>query len=188
MKVIICPGIHPPELTESFVAGLELSKFCQPADILIFPTKDYPAYSGWHILQFVGDRLRGDGKTDYQLPITNYQLPIRLVFISFSAGVVGAIAAAKAWQRMGGKVKAFIALDGWGVPLFGDFPIYRVSHDEFTHWSSALLGSGEESFYADPGVEHLELWRSPQTARGWWVNAQGQRAPATAAEFLVGVL
>ncbi len=188
MKVIICPGIHPPELTESFVAGLELSKFCQPADILIFPTKDYPAYSGWHILQFVGDRLRGDGKTDYQLPITNYQLPIRLVFISFSAGVVGAIAAAKAWQRMGGKVKAFIALDGWGVPLFGDFPIYRVSHDEFTHWSSALLGSGEESFYADPGVEHLELWRSPQTVRGWWVNREGMCEPSSAAEFLILLL
>jgi hypothetical protein len=188
MKVIICPGIHPPELTESFVAELQLGEICQSEDILIMPGKDYPVYSGFHILQFVCDRLRGNGKTDYQLPITNYQLPIRLVFISFSAGVVGAIAAATAWRRMGGTVTAFIALDGWGVPLFGDFPIYRISHDEFTHWSSALLGSGEESFYADPGVGHLELWRSPQTARGWWVNQEGERELSSAAEFLTMLL
>ncbi|MGB3188280.1 MAG: hypothetical protein WBB43_02490, partial [Limnoraphis sp.] len=67
-------------------------------------------------------------------------------------------------------VKALIALDGWGVPLGGNFPIYRISHDRFTHWSSALLGGGVESFYADPPVEHLDLWSSPQTARGWWLH------------------
>jgi hypothetical protein len=32
------------------------------------------------------------------------------------------------------------------------------------------LGGGNESFYADPGVEHLDLWRSPQTASGWWLR------------------
>ncbi|GET35475.1 hypothetical protein [Microseira wollei] len=176
MKLIICPGIHPPELTESFVAGLGLGKICQSEDILIVPGKDYPVYSGFHILQFVCDRLRDRTPT------------CPLVFISFSAGVVGAIAAAAAWRRMGGSVKAFIALDGWGVPLFGDFPIYRVSHDEFTHWSSALLGSGEESFYASPGVGHLDLWRAPQTVRGWWVKREGERELSTAAEFLAGVL
>ena len=180
MKLIICPGIHPPELTESFVAGLQLDRICQSEDILIVPAKDYPVYSGWHILQFVRD----------QLPTCPPAHPptCPLIFISFSAGVVGAIAAGTAWRRMGGTVKAFIALDGWGVPLFGDFPIYRVSHDEFTHWSSALLGSGEESFYADPGVGHLELWRAPQTARGWWVKREGERELSTAAEFLAGVL
>ena len=162
------------------MAGLQLDRICQSENILIVPGKDCPVYSGFHILQFVRDRL----PTCPPARLPNSPL----VFISFSAGVVGAIAAAKAWQRMGGKVKAFIALDGWGVPLFGDFPIYRVSHDEFTHWSSALMGGGEESFYADPGVGHLELWRSPSLVRGWWVNAQGEREAATAAEFLVGVL
>jgi hypothetical protein len=180
VKVIICPGIHPPELTESFVAGLRLGEICQSEDILIVPGKDYPVYSGFHILQFVGDRL----PTSPPAHLPTYPL----VFISFSAGVVGAIAAAAAWRRMGGTVKAFIALDGWGVPLFGDFPIYRVSHDEFTHWSSALLGSGEESFYADPGVGHLELWRAPQTVRGWWVNREGMRSLSSAAEFLTMLL
>ena len=180
VKAIICPGIHPPELTESFVTELGLGKICQSGDVLIVPTKDYPVYSGWHILQFVCDRLPICPPTD--------QPTSPLVFISFSAGVVGAIAAATAWRRLGGTVKAFIALDGWGVPLFGDFPIYRVSHDEFTHRSSALMGSGEESFYADPAVEHLELWRSPQTARGWWVNREGERELSTAAEFLTMLL
>ena len=57
-------------------------------------------------------------------------------------------------------MKALIAFDGWGVPLVGNFPIYRISHDQFTHWSSELLGKGDKSFYADPPVEHLDLWRS----------------------------
>lgn len=93
---------------------------------------------------------------------------------------------------MGGQIKALIALDGWGVPLGGNFPIYRLSHDSFTHWSSALLGGGTESFYADPPVEHLELWRSPQTTKGWW-NHQTPTGlktatPTTAALFILEIL
>ncbi|NJK53546.1 MAG: hypothetical protein HC936_13370 [Leptolyngbyaceae cyanobacterium SU_3_3] len=61
-------------------------------------------------------------------------------------------------------------MDGWGVPLGGDFPIYRVSHDRFTHWSSAWWVAGLDSFYADPAVAHLDLWRSPQTVQGRWVS------------------
>lgn len=180
MKVIICPGIHAPELTQSFVEGLKLFTICQSENILIFPTEDYPAYSGLHILQFLGDRIPTYPPAH---PLTS-----PLVFISFSAGVVGAYAAARAWGQMGGCVKAFMALDGWGVPLFGDFPIYRLSHDYFTHWSSALLGGGEESFYAEPPVEHLELWRQPSLVRGWWVDKLGMRQRATAAEFLTMLL
>lgn len=95
-----------------------------------------------------------------------------LAFVSFSAGVVGAIGAAWMWQFLGGTVKAFIAFDGWGVPLWGSFPIHRFSHDEFTHWSSALLGAGSDSFYADPPVAHLDLWAKPQIAQGWWIQSQ----------------
>jgi hypothetical protein len=93
------------------------------------------------------------------------------IWLAFSAGVVGAIGAAWGWQLASGKVLAFIALDGWGVPLFGNFPIHRLSHDRFTHWSSALLGAGADSFYADPAVEHLDLWRSPSTAWGWHISS-----------------
>jgi hypothetical protein len=184
MSVVICPGIHPPELTQSFLSGLKTllsssSKFTHSGNILIFPPQDYPV-SAVHIVQFLRDRQG------------NPQTTSPLVFISFSAGVVGAIGAAWGWQLLGGNVKAFMALDGWGVPLFGNFPIHRLSHDFFTHWSSAVLGSGEDSFYADPAVEHLELWRSPQTVPGWVVHPNvetpQQLKRLTAAEFLTMLL
>lgn len=184
MSIIICPGIHASEITEGFLAGLASlsngSKFNYSGNILIFPTPDYSSLSTLHIVKFLGERLGSP-------PVTP-----PLIFISFSAGVVGAIGAAWIWELLGGKVKAFIALDGWGVPLFGNFPIHRLSHDFFTYWSSACLGSGEDSFYADPGVEHLELWRSPQTIQGWWIQSpvgkSQVRTYLTAAQFLTMLL
>ncbi|HLO48233.1 MAG TPA: hypothetical protein VK211_07410 [Kamptonema sp.] len=184
MKVAICPGIHDSKLTDAFLGALSstwgLGGHLEPTiitPVTVFPAQDYPAYSAIDILQFLwSQEQRGES----------------LIFISFSAGVVGAIGAAWAWQGLGGEVTAFIALDGWGVPLGGNFPIHRLSHDDFTHWSSALLGGGGESFYADPSVEHLDLWRSPQTAKGWRVgkNAEGRetKSPTTAAAFLVNLL
>ncbi|MFB2938702.1 hypothetical protein ACE1B6_25910 [Aerosakkonemataceae cyanobacterium BLCC-F154] len=178
MSLIICPGIHEPNLTESFLAGLRsLPTNQKPENILIFPTQDYPAYSSGDILQFLRQ---------------NHSLSVPIAFISFSAGVVGAIAAAWGWQLLGGQITAFIALDGWGVPLIGNFPIHRLSHDYFTHWSSALLGSGEDSFYAAPSVEHLELWRQPQIVSGWWIHSLNgkteQKTRITAAQFLTILL
>jgi hypothetical protein len=147
--------------------------------VLIFPAQNYLAFSAVHILEFL-QRQTG-------------LLEMPLVFISFSAGVAGAIGAALGWQLLGGKVKAFIAFDGWGVPLSGNFPIHRVSHDYFTHWSSALLGSGDDSFYADPPIEHLDLWRSPNTCQGWWVHPATEDKPeqrtfTTAAQFVSQLL
>ncbi|MEM8780207.1 MAG: hypothetical protein AAGF26_15320 [Cyanobacteria bacterium P01_G01_bin.49] len=132
-------------------------------NLLIIPTDQYPPYSGFHILEYLEKNCQ---KTCQEL-----------VILSFSAGVVGAISAAWGCQLQGKRVKQFIAFDGWGVPLQGNFPIYRISHDEFTHWSSALLGTGKISFYADPPVEHLALWRSPQMVKGWMVetNDQGKK-------------
>jgi hypothetical protein len=181
MHVLVCPGIHDFQLTESFLDGLQgqLSSESSPnlvEKFLTFPAQNHPAYSAFHLLEFLRDRC---------------SLESPLVFLSFSAGVVGAIGAAWAWQQWGGQVKAFVALDGWGVPLYGDFPIHRVSHDYFTHWSSALLGSGAESFYADPPVEHLALWRSPQTAQGWALPAPTAKTAThstTAALFLTHLL
>ncbi len=181
-RVIICPGIHDPALTQCFVERLRSeclrlgppsnsSNFSYLDDLLIFPD-DYP--SPPHILQFLRDRLN---------PAES------IVFISFSAGVVGAIGAAWGWQMLGGEVKTFVAIDGWGVPLFGNFPIYRLSHDYFTHWTSSLLGGGQESFYADPPVEHLELWRSPQLVLGWHSQLdQESQLRLTAARFLTMLL
>lgn len=185
MSIIICPGIHDPALTLDFLNGLRVtlsngSSFSSSGNILVFPAQDYPAFSAFHILQFLHECLGSPQQTS----------PV--VFISFSAGVVGAIGAAWGWHHTGGKVKAFIALDGWGVPLSGNFPLHRLSHDYFTHWSCAVLGSGEDSFYADPPVEHLELWRSPQTTQGWWVHPDvgksQSRSRLTAAQFLTMLL
>lgn len=183
-SVIICPGIHEPQLTQDFLEGLHRSETSNLSSrwnekVLIFPTQDYPAYSGVHILEF--------------LQLHTSQLTAPVIFISFSAGVAGAIVAAWEWQRLGRKVKAFIAIDGWGVPLYGDFLIHRLSHDYFTHWSSALLGAGEDSFYADPPIEHLDLWRSPDACKGWWVHPATvgiaeQRTFTTAAQFIAQVL
>ena len=187
MNIIICPGIHESAITQSFLQKLRFLLSTEPnfkdsENILIFPAQNYSALSTFHILQFLTERF------------DNPQATSPLLFISFSAGVVGAIGAAWGWQLLGGKVKAFIALDGWGVPIFGNFPIHRLSHDYFTYWSSALLGSGADSFYADPPVEHLEMWRSPQSVQGYWVHPTASTQPQnlhqatptrlTAGEFL----
>ncbi len=190
MSVVICPGIHDLELTLSFLAELrcEAGKRSRSqlfdaldspsGDLLIFPAQDYPAFSAFHILHFLRER-------------SNVSLS-PLLFISFSAGVVGAIGAAWGWQLLGGSVKAFIAIDGWGVPLSGSFPLHRLSHDDFTHWSSSLLGGGENSFYADPPVDHLDLWRAPQTAQGWHISHSCvgtlPRSGLTATQFLTMLL
>ena len=184
-SVIVCPGIHDPALTQCFVQHLRgeclrlallrssnNSNLSYLDNLLIFPG-DYP--SPLHVLQFLRDRLAPAEDS--------------VVFISFSAGVVGAIGAAWGWQMLGGEVKTFVAMDGWGVPLFGNFPIYRLSHDYFTHWTSSLLGGGQESFYADPPVEHLELWRSPQLVLGWHSQLDpDSQLRLTAARFLTMLL
>jgi hypothetical protein len=185
MRLVICPGIHDPKLTDRFLTrlsevwGVENSRSNSQTSypVKIFPAHKHPPFSAIDILHFLcSQELAGES----------------LVFASFSAGVVGAIGAAWMWQQIGGKVGAFFALDGWGVPLVGTFPIHRISHDRFTHWSSALIGSGGDSFYADPPVAHLDLWREPQTAKGWQIRQTADgietATPATAATFLVHLL
>ncbi len=185
MYIVICPGIHNPSLTQQFLQGL-LPHFAnstlQQTELLVFPVDRYPAYSGFHVLHFLQEQF-----SDTQ-SATLLKTP--LVFVGFSAGVVGAIGAAWGWRGLGRSVSALIAIDGWGVPLSGDFPIHRMSHDHFTYWSSALLGAGTDSFYADPAVAHLDLWRSPQTVNGWWVSPDDSATPTltTAASYLTALL
>jgi hypothetical protein len=169
MKTIVCPGIHPPHLTQQCLQDIQ-TRFSQDflTNCLIFPTQDYPAYSPFHLLSFLQQQITQDTP---------------LLFLSYSAGVVAAISTAHLWQQQGGQINGFIALDGWGVPLLGNFPIHRLSHDHFTHWSSRFLGAGEDSFYADPPVAHLDLWGSPSGTWGWWETPQ-QRIYCHAADFL----
>ena len=187
MRLIICPGVHDLALTDGFLAGLGDDAQAL-APVLIVQGDRLPPYSGGHIVQFLRDRLCPN---DPLSPDDPDGMPDpRLLFIGFSAGVVGAITAAHLWQHQGGPVAALIAVDGWGVPLVGTFPMHRVSHDPFTHWSSVGLGQAGDSFYADPGVPHLELWRSPQTASGWQVAAAtaGFSSRTTAASFITALV
>lgn len=180
MTVVICPGIHESTLTDSFLQALA-QQLENLGEDLVLPSNAYPPFSAFDVLRFLQQRLtKKDDRSR------------SLIFISFSAGVVGAIGAALAWQQGEGQVRALIALDGWGVPLFGNFPIHRLSHDHFTHWSSALLGGGEHSFYADPAAAHLDLWRSPAQVKGWMIQKQPDqgevRSQTTAAAFLATLL
>ncbi|MBD2082271.1 hypothetical protein [Leptolyngbya sp. FACHB-17] len=159
MEILICPGMHPPALTDAFLSKLSLGN-CQ-----VFPP-DRPVYSPRHLLDFFSPQDA-------------------VLIIAFSAGVVGAIAAARIWQRQGIRIAALIAIDGWGVPLFGEFPIHRVSHDYFTHWSSLMMGGNATHFYADPPVEHLILWQSPTTVKG---IVKPSNAVVTAATFISEII
>lgn len=182
MTIVICPGIHHPALTQAFCQGLSAARTLpenpllkhDPEAILKEPLilpPQMPVYSPNHVLRFLQQHCESEP----------------LLFLCFSAGVVGGFGAARRWQQQGGNISSLIAIDGWGVPLLSHFPIHRLSHDPFTHWSSRLLGAGEDSFYADPGVDHLALWRSPQRAQGWWVH-DNQRHQTTAAAFLTLLL
>jgi hypothetical protein len=154
VTIILCPGIHSPKLTQDFLH--ELSPDLN--DGVVFPTDDYPAYSAWHLIRFLDTTLDEE------------QIRAPVLFIGFSAGVVAAIATAWYLQTRGRTVTALIAIDGWGVPLRGTFPIHRISHDAFTHWSSTLGETLSDCFYADPSADHLDMWRSPTSVNGQWVQ------------------
>jgi hypothetical protein len=172
--IIICPGIHSPQITNSFIKGIQ--DVVEARNYLILPTEQYAPYLAIAIEQWLKQQYPSPAKAP----------PLSL--IAFSAGTVGGIGAAIAWQLQGGKIQHFIALDGWGMPLAGNFPIYRVSHDHFTHQTSTILGAGQSSFYLEPGVEHLELWRSPDTAWGWKVISFGFTTRCSLINYLKNVL
>lgn len=157
MVTVIAPGIHSPSLTDDFMRGLIKC----PKNVLLPTSPALPAYSPKHLCLFLQTSI-------HPKQITKTEA---LLFIGFSAGVVACIGAAREWQSLGGKVSALVAVDGWGVPLYGNFPIHRISHDQWTHSSSHLLGGTGLSFYSNPPVSHLALWRSPNKVVGVQVDA-----------------
>ena len=174
MSIIICPGIHSPELTQSFIQSTQ--NIIGTREHLILPTERYLPYCAIAITQWL--------KQHYPSPVNAPPLS----FVAFSAGVVGGIGAAWVWQLQGGKVRNFVAFDGWGMPLVANFPIYRVSHDYFTHWSSAILGGGKLGFYAEPAIAHLDLWRSPSLGWGWQVISPGFKTRCLLTDYLGNIL
>jgi hypothetical protein len=158
--IILCPGFHAPELTNSFydqLAGIELLS----SPPLIFPSDRYAVYDAPAVVRFWHEQVNRQTRQNW--------LTVPLILIGFSAGAVAAMGAAMILESWGGTVQAVFLLDGWGVPIAGRFPTHRLSHDRFTDWSSAWLGAGQASFYADPEVDHLALWRSPAAVSGYGV-------------------
>lgn len=153
MALVICPGFHSPTLTASFVAQLKSGFPSSPLSCWVYPAPVEQPWSAYALRQF----LARQGAS----PLTP------LVLIGFSAGCVAAIAAAHYGVRQGWPISAVIALDGWGVPLVGDFTGYRLSHDAFTHRTSGWGEPHRVRFYAAPPVEHLTLWEHPARVTGW---------------------
>ena len=164
MHIVVVPGFHSSSLTHAFLQSMHplLDK------AWVVDSNRVPTYSPHHVLTLLHaeweqlEAGRSNARDHCQT----------VLFIGFSAGVVGSIGAARQWQAQGRQVRALIAFDGWGVPLYGNFPIHRVSHDSWTHWSSGGWGDTQASFYADPPVNHLDLWRSPHMASGIRTDAK----------------
>ena len=178
MTLLICPGVHSAGLTQQFLTAIAL-----PEPVHVFPADQKAPYSPLEVLDFIQSTVQAVAQCR-----ESQTQPEGLQIVAFSAGVVGAIAAAHLWQLQGGTVRGVIAVDGWGMPGWANFPVYRVSHDRFTHWSSATLGGASAGFYCDPAIPHLELWRSPDQATGWWTTGWGgvvlTRRRAIATEFI----
>lgn len=172
MTLILCPGIHAPSLTTAFwwQLALQLPTSLSGSPPLIFAHDRAPAYSPWHLW----------------VCLHAAQPTPPWVFLGFSAGCVAIAGLLPLLAYHQAPIAAIFALDGWGVPFPTPIPVHRLSHDHFTHWSSRLLGGQGASFYAEPPVEHLSLWRSPATVRGWQMDVDQQRQQyTTATQFLV---
>ncbi len=73
--IVICPGFHEQKLTHSFVENI--TNYCPDLDnLLIFPTDQYPPYSGFHLKHYLQKKCK--------------QKSQNLMFIAFSAAVTAA--------------------------------------------------------------------------------------------------
>lgn len=142
---MICPGVHDPAWTRQWLKGMNLDQ----SEICCLPPS-VPVYSPKAVLQF------------YQ---AGCELTQPLMIVAYSAGNLGALGAAIQWQKGGGIVAKFIAVDPWGVPLRANFPIISLSHDACTDFYCQAWGI-RDRFVANPPVSHQKLWQCPQSAWG----------------------
>lgn len=178
MALIICPGFHPPTLTDHFLAQLKGCFGGAPPLCYVFPANIHPPWSAYALRSFLTAQAIAPEDP--------------LGFIAFSAGCVAAVNVATYLRYKGRPVSVVIAVDGWGVPVPTTVPSYRLSHDAMTHHTSGYLGKGIASFYADPPVEHHALWQQPARVFGTlsgvapWIEPPPQ--PVTALWFLQACL
>ena len=170
MQLLISPGFYSPELTAAFLQSL--CSVVTPERLWVLPACLFA--EGF-----------SKASSNYQ-QILQYDQPLHI--IAFSAGVVAAYPIALTWQAMGG-ISHMIAMDGWGMPLLGNFRVHRLSHDRWTHDTTYFPSASESAgaFYADPAVDHLTLWQSPNAAQGRG-EIGGIWQSMTALEFIVAAL
>jgi hypothetical protein len=179
--LIVVGGLQPTSYTTNLLLTASADPVLSQIPLLLFPAQPPGTVLSAHGLRhWLDNRLLGLGWPRSQAA--------DLIIWAFSAGCVGAVGLAHYWQRHRGQIRALFALDGWGVPLSPALPIYRLSHDRFTHVTSAWLGAGPINFYADPPVPHLALGQYPALVEGWQtqVGANGVRVSQrlTGADFL----
>jgi hypothetical protein len=178
--LVIIDGFHPTSLTHTLLVPAATDPVLQRLPLFHSATSG----AGAVLSPF---RLRDGLEAWWQARWDGQPWPHILIW-AFSAGCLGAAGLAQYWHHHRGQVLALFAVDGWGVPLVTDYPIYRISHDRFTHVTSLGLGAGAVNFYADPPVPHLDVWTTPATVDGWQVTQASPRWSQyhrlTAAEFL----
>lgn len=174
VSLIVCSGFHPPEATQQLIADLSWVASDRPSG----PVSDHRLSIHSHPDLALSHQPLAplSGRTLRQML---QELANPVMFLAFSAGCLAAASAARYWHYQSpNQVLALFAVDGWGVPLAEPYPVHRLSHDRFTHLTSA--GQGEH-FYADPAVDHLRLWQRPSQVSG--IATPGQ-SPTNAAAFL----
>ena len=171
---VICGGIHPPALTQSFVTSFQENiNVGDQSPVCVIPNREIAPYDVKQIDRFLNSKYH------------EVKAISPLVFIGFSAGVVGVLGAARKWQREGGLIRCLFAFDGWGVPLWESFPCHRLSHDSFSHHTAHLLGGSNHSFYAEPMVDHLDLWGNSLLLEGYFcIRDRQYQQKMTIVEFL----
>lgn len=202
IPIYICPGFHSPALTRSFLAALinDRPVSWSWSSCGVMPPH-LPPYSPYHVLQSLEQHLSHLQQIDHSQQSQTFSLdPPAIVWIGFSAGVVGALGAAQQWQAQGHPVLGLIAVDSWGLPLRADFPIYSLSryglnhdgakptHPSLGEWITRYFMSDLSHFYADPPVDHLFLWESPDQVQGWSQDYSGLRHRTTAIRFILDCL
>jgi hypothetical protein len=167
--IIVCPGVHSAELTQSLVAQVSEADTEIGQALWISPVEATWAWAGYPLRGWLDAEFSAQRSQSKTAP----QGPPPLTFLAFSAGCVAAAAVAHHWVQQGGRVDCIIAVDGWGVPLVGPFQVHRLSHDFFTHATTTGPRPSQAHFYAAPAVPHLRLWQDPAHVRGWGLPPVG---------------
>jgi hypothetical protein len=173
--LLVCGGLHPPGYTDQICNVIAADDMLSTSPRVVMEASPQ-VLSAFALRRELEAALSNASLASVDSP--------GLIIWAFSAGCVGAATLATYWQQYRGPVLALFMVDGWGVPRDPQIPVHRLSHDRFTHDTSGCLGRGDEDFYAEPAVPHLDLWRHPQAVTGYIATPNRPAEQTTAASFL----